>query len=77
MLLLGKHFVVSCEDGDIALVEAEAKAFRLVARLPVLEGITWNMPTAVFPYFLMRNGGEMACLKLPVKDANQVATAQP
>lgn len=77
MLRLGKHLVVSCEDGDLAVVEADAKAFRLVARLPVLDGITWNMPTAAFPYFLMRNGSEMACLKLPMKDAGHVAAEQP
>ncbi len=52
------------ERGDLALVEASPTGFRERAKAPALTGKTWNHPVLVGDLLLVRNGEEMAALRL-------------
>jgi len=55
---------VLAEEGDLALVGAAADQFRELARVPAIEGKTWNHPVLVGDRLLVRNGQEMAAFRL-------------
>lgn len=67
LLLAGDLLVISSEQGEAALVDADPAAFRERARLQVLEGKTWGGPALAGPYLLLRNDREAACLELPLR----------
>lgn len=52
------------EDGELALVSASAEKFVEVAKVPAIEGKTWNHPVLVGDTLLVRNGQEMAAFRL-------------
>jgi outer membrane protein assembly factor BamB len=56
--------LVVTEDGDLVLVEAAPGEFTEVARVPAIEGKTWNHPVLVGDVLLARNSQEMAAYRL-------------
>jgi outer membrane protein assembly factor BamB len=65
VLLVDDLLLVQSEDGDIALVEADPKAFRELARHHAIEGTAWNPPALAGRKLLVRSNIEAACYELP------------
>ncbi|MGH9200439.1 MAG: PQQ-binding-like beta-propeller repeat protein, partial [Vicinamibacterales bacterium] len=56
--------MVISEEGELALVNATPDKFTEVAKVPVLNGKTWNHPVLVRDLLLVRNGEEMAAFRV-------------
>jgi outer membrane protein assembly factor BamB len=58
--------LVVSEEGELALVSATPDGFKEIAKVPGIEGKTWNHPVLVRDVLLVRNGEEMAAFRMPL-----------
>jgi len=66
ILLPGQDMlVVLTEEGELVLVKASTAEFSEVAKIPAIEGKTWNHPVLAGDVLLVRNGQEMAAFRVP------------
>jgi outer membrane protein assembly factor BamB len=56
--------LVLSEEGEVALVEANADEHKELCRFKALEGKTWNHPVIAHGMLFVRNGAEAACYQL-------------
>jgi len=64
IILVHDHVLVLCGDGDMALVKCNPEEHEEVARIPALDGKTWNHPAMADGLLLIRNSATMACYDL-------------
>lgn len=64
VLLASAHLVVTTEEGEVVLVRATPAGHEELARIPAVEGRTWNHPALADGILLVRNGTQMAAFDL-------------
>ncbi len=64
LLLAGDRLVITTETGELALVRAVPTGLEELARVPGIDGRTWNVPAIENGILLVRNASEMAAFDL-------------
>jgi outer membrane protein assembly factor BamB len=64
VILLGDTLVILAEDGTLAAVAASPNEFDELARVPVLDGKSWNHPAFARGKLFVRNDREATCLDI-------------
>jgi outer membrane protein assembly factor BamB len=64
VLLAGDHLIVTTEEGELVLVAATPVKLTELARVPAVDGETWNVPALADGILLVRNTREMAAFDL-------------
>ncbi|HET9371157.1 MAG TPA: PQQ-binding-like beta-propeller repeat protein [Vicinamibacterales bacterium] len=64
VILADGHLIVITEEGELVLVAATPEKLNEVARVPALDGETWNVPALADGILLVRNTSEMAAFDL-------------
>jgi outer membrane protein assembly factor BamB len=64
MLLAGGHIVVITEEGELVLIAPSSEKLQELARVPAIDGETWNVPALADGILLVRNTREMAAFDL-------------
>lgn len=67
VLLVGDDdvMIVLTESGELVLVQANADKLDEIARLPAIEGVTWNHPVIAGGKLFVRNAETMVAYELP------------
>ncbi len=65
LLRLGSVLLIQAESGELALVRADPRRYRLLGRVPALADKTWNVPAVAGPLVLVRNDRQGMCFRLP------------
>jgi outer membrane protein assembly factor BamB len=65
ILLVDDVLLIQCEDGNVALVEANPLKYHELTRFTALSSKTWNNPALAGHRLLVRNDRETACFDLP------------
>ena len=60
--------LVLSEFGEIVLVKADPESHHELAKLPALDGKTWNHPVLVGDRLFVRSSEEAACYRLPLAE---------
>jgi outer membrane protein assembly factor BamB len=68
VLLVDDLLLVQAESGEVALVAADAQAYRELGRFPALGGKTWNHAALAGRRLFVRNDREAARYDLPVRE---------
>lgn len=67
LILAGDRLLITTETGELALVHATPAAFEEIARVPGIEGRTWNVPAIDDGILLVRNASEMAAFDVAAR----------
>ena len=64
VLLAFGHLVITTDEGEVVLVRATPVGHQEVAKMPAVEGRTWNHPALADGFLLVRNAAQMAAFDL-------------
>jgi outer membrane protein assembly factor BamB len=64
LLLVGKHLLISAEDGRCVLARAEPEQSTILGEIELFSDTTWNPLAVAGNLVLLRNAEEAACLEI-------------